>query len=68
MHKDVIGAIDGVSLFPVIAIIIFTLFFAIVFIYAMRMDKSRVELLSDIPLRDDPTPSLTTTNTQIDRS
>ena len=67
MPKDVLGAIDGVSLFPVIAIIIFTIFFAIVFIYAIRMDKNKVNLLSEIPLRDDPTPSLTT-NTQNDRS
>jgi len=42
MYKETLRSIDGVSLFPVIAIIIFIVFFLIVLFFTFRMDKKQV--------------------------
>jgi len=44
--------IDGIAIFPILSLLIFTLFFAIVITYVIRMSKSRVEEVSSIPLED----------------
>ncbi|GAB4409789.1 MAG: hypothetical protein OHK0039_13670 [Bacteroidia bacterium] len=53
MYKDVLRSIDGVSLFPVIAIVIFLIFFVLLLIYVIRMDKKEVSSLASIPLDED---------------
>lgn len=44
--------IDGIAIFPILSLLIFTLFFAIVITYVIRMSKTRVEEVSSIPLED----------------
>jgi hypothetical protein len=44
--------IDGISIFPILSLLIFTLFFAFVITYVIRMSKTRVEEVSAIPLED----------------
>lgn len=53
--KHNLSEIDGVSIYPIISLLIFTMFFAVVLTYVIRMKKSRVEELSAIPLEEDPT-------------
>ncbi|MEL6671679.1 MAG: cbb3-type cytochrome c oxidase subunit 3 [Bacteroidota bacterium] len=53
MYKDVLRSIDGVSLFPVVAIIIFTLFFVLLLIYVFRMSREKVDHFAAIPLQED---------------
>ena len=53
--KHNLSEIDGVSIYPIISLLIFALFFAIVLTYVIRMKKSRIEELSAIPLEEDPT-------------
>ncbi|MCR9172744.1 MAG: cbb3-type cytochrome c oxidase subunit 3 [bacterium] len=45
--------IDGIEIFPILSLLIFTLFFAFVITYVIRMSKARVEEVSSIPLEDD---------------
>lgn len=45
--------IDGISIFPILSLLIFTTFFAFVITYVIRMQKARVEEISNIPLEDD---------------
>jgi len=52
MYKDVMRAMAGAEFFPVIAIIIFTLFFAGLIVYVVRMKKKDVAKLSSLPLED----------------
>ena len=52
MYKDVMRAMVGADLFPVIAIIIFTLFFAGLIVYVAKMKKQEVSKLSSLPLED----------------
>ena len=52
MYKDVLRSIDDVSLFPVIAILIFFVFFAILLVYVIKMDKQSVKQMAGIPLSE----------------
>lgn len=50
MYKETLRSIDGVSLFPVIAIVIFILFFLLVLYFTFRMDKKSVYRFASLPL------------------
>ncbi len=43
-------SIDGISIFPILSLLIFTTFFTLVLLYVVRMKKSQIEELSNIPL------------------
>lgn len=53
MHKDVLQAISGIDLFPIIALLLFVSFFAGVLIWVVKMNKSDVEHMKNLPLEDD---------------
>lgn len=42
--------IEGIDIYPIISLLIFTLFFAIVLTRVIRMSKAEVEELSNIPM------------------
>lgn len=52
--------IDGISIYPMISLLIFVIFFVVMFILVARMKKSRIEELSAMPLEDEvePKPAL----------
>jgi hypothetical protein len=52
--KHNLTEIDGISFYPILSLLIFTLFFAVMLTFVFRMKKSRVEELSSIPLEEDP--------------
>ncbi|MEO0583095.1 MAG: cbb3-type cytochrome c oxidase N-terminal domain-containing protein, partial [Bacteroidota bacterium] len=52
--KEVLRSIDGIDLFPVIAIAIFFTFFVLLLIYVMRLKKEEVQHMASIPLEDEP--------------
>jgi cytochrome c oxidase cbb3-type subunit 4 len=45
-------SIDGISIYPVLSLLIFVLFFAVILTRVIRMTKTEVAELSDIPLND----------------
>lgn len=51
--KHNLTTIDGVSIFPMISLLIFVLFFALVLTRTFRMSKASVNELSGIPLEDE---------------
>lgn len=51
--KHNLTTIDGVSIFPMISLLIFVLFFASVLTRTYRMSKARVKELGAIPLEDE---------------
>ncbi len=51
--KHNLTTIDGVSIFPMISLLIFVLFFALVLTRTYRMSKTSVNELSGIPLEDE---------------
>lgn len=42
--------IEGIDIYPIISLLIFTLFFAIVLTRVIRMSRAEVEELSNIPM------------------
>jgi len=46
-------SIDGVAIFPILSLLIFTTFFAFVITYVMRMRKAHIDEISNIPLDDE---------------
>lgn len=52
MHKDILNSINGVEIFPIIALIIFFIVFISIIIWVMKLDKSRIEKMSLLPLED----------------
>lgn len=53
--KHNLTGIDGVAIYPIISLLIFALFFAIVITYVIRMKKTRIDELSALPLEEDST-------------
>lgn len=51
--KHNLTTIDGVSIFPMISLLIFVLFFALVLTRTYRMSKASVNELGAIPLEDE---------------
>lgn len=47
--KHNLTSIDGVSIYPIISLLIFFLFFAFMLTYVIRMKKKEVNELSNIP-------------------
>ena len=47
--KHNLTSIDGVSIYPIISLLIFFLFFAFMLTYVIRMKKKEVSDLSNIP-------------------
>ncbi len=47
--KHNLTSIDGVSIYPIISLLIFFLFFAVMITWVYRMRKTEVDELSNIP-------------------
>ncbi len=50
MFKHILESIPGVSIWPIIALFLFFAVFIAMIIYVMRMDKSFVNYMGDLPL------------------
>jgi hypothetical protein len=52
-------SITGIGIFPLLSLVIFVVFFSVVLLYVIKMDKSYVEKVSHIPLETSEEPALT---------
>jgi hypothetical protein len=50
--KHNLTSIDGVSIYPILSLLIFVIFFAVVITYVVKMKKPYIAELSNIPLED----------------
>jgi len=50
MHAEVLRAIDGIAIFPVISLVVFVLVFACVLVHSSRLDRGRLDRLAHLPL------------------
>jgi cytochrome c oxidase cbb3-type subunit 3 len=53
MFSDNLGTIDGVSIFPIIGLILFFALFVGIIIWALKIDKKYIKEMENIPLEDD---------------
>ncbi|MFL5753431.1 MAG: CcoQ/FixQ family Cbb3-type cytochrome c oxidase assembly chaperone [Bacteroidia bacterium] len=47
-------SIAGISIFPMISLFIFFVFFSLLIIYALKADKKHISELKNIPLDNEP--------------
>jgi cytochrome c oxidase cbb3-type subunit 4 len=52
MFSQNLSAIDGVSIFPIISLVLFFVIFSGVLYWVLKKDKSYMESLANIPLQD----------------
>ncbi len=50
--KHYLETILGIEIFPIISLVIFTVFFATMLWYVFKMDKERIDEVSHMPLDD----------------
>lgn len=50
MYKNIFGLIDGISVYPIVGLLIFMGAFAFVLVRIMRMKKDEIEYLENLPL------------------
>jgi hypothetical protein len=53
MYKEVLRSISDVSIFPVIAFVMFFTFFILLTVYVFKMDKKEVSVMAGLPLESD---------------
>jgi hypothetical protein len=55
MYKAILRSLDDVTLFPIVAFLIFFIFFVLLFVWVIRMDKNRINYLASMPMDGDAT-------------
>lgn len=45
--------ISGISIYPMISLLVFVIFFIILFYMVMKMDKNGVDILKNLPINDE---------------
>lgn len=55
--KHHMESIFGIEIYPVISLTIFFVFFLLMFIYVMKMKKTEIQEMGQLPLEDDATNS-----------
>lgn len=52
MIRNVLESISGVEIYPLISLLIFTVFFTSVIIWVVKLDKKTVTRMENLPLDD----------------
>lgn len=52
MFKNHLAGIDGVSIYPIISLVIFVLFFILLGIMVFKADKKYINHMENLPLED----------------
>ncbi|MCB0834945.1 MAG: cbb3-type cytochrome c oxidase subunit 3 [Bacteroidetes bacterium] len=55
MFRNVLENIDGIEVFPIIALLLFVSFFTGVLWWLWKMDKTHIRRMEEMPLNDDET-------------
>ena len=50
MYSEILRAIDGIAVFPLVSLILFVVVFGVVLIRTARMDRARLDQFAQLPL------------------
>ena len=50
MYKEILNSVEGISVYPIISLIVFVLFFAIILIWMFKVDKTYIKKMENLPL------------------
>ena len=52
MEQNILDSSTGISIYPVISLVIFFVFFAVLLIWVLKMNKKLLKEMAEIPLND----------------
>jgi cytochrome c oxidase cbb3-type subunit 4 len=53
MIKDLLQSVEGITIYPIISLIVFVLFFVLVIIWMFKADKNYIKKMENLPLDKD---------------
>ena len=53
MYKEILQSIEGVSVYPIISLIVFVLFFALILIWLLKVDKNYIKKMENLPFENE---------------
>ena len=53
MIKELLQSIEGVSVYPIISLIVFVLFFVIILVWMFKVDKNYIKKMENLPFEKD---------------
>ena len=53
MYKSVLQSIEGIAIYPIFTLLLFFSFFVAMVVWVIRMDKKKINLLSQLPFEDE---------------
>lgn len=53
MYKEILQSIEGVEIYPIISLIVFVIFFIVVTVWLIRMDKNYINEMKQLPLSNE---------------
>ena len=51
--KEHASSIEGISIYPIFSLLVFFIFFVVLLYYVKKMDKQKIEEISNLPLDPD---------------
>ena len=49
MIKEFLQSVEGVSIYPIISLIVFVLFFVIILVWMLKVDKNYIKKMENLP-------------------
>jgi Ca2+/Na+ antiporter len=53
MYKEILQSIEGVSVYPIISLIVFVLFFAVILVWMLKVDKKYIKKMENLPFENE---------------
>ena len=53
MYKDILQSIEGISVYPIISLIVFVLFFVVILIWMIKVDKKYINKMENLPFENE---------------
>ena len=61
MIRDILQSIEGVEIYPLISLVVFVVFFAVILIWMLRIDKNYIKEMEQLPLDSNSNRNLNST-------
>jgi hypothetical protein len=49
VYKEILQSIEGISVYPIISLLVFVLFFAIMLVWLFKVDKNYIKKMENLP-------------------
>lgn len=49
MKQEILQSIQGVSVYPIISLVVFVLFFVIILVWMLKVDKNYIKKMENLP-------------------